>query len=166
MVADAEGAPVPVGETGELLFHRANVIPGYWNQPDRLDESVRGEWFRTGDLARVDADGYLDVHGREKDVIIVGGENVMAAEVEAIIEELDGVAECAVVGVEATGIRAYLGELVKAVVVCESGAELSDRDVKRQCAGRLASYQVPQLVEFRAALPSNPAGKVLKRELI
>jgi long-chain acyl-CoA synthetase len=89
----------------------------------------------------------------------------MAGEVEAVIEELAGVRECAVVGIEATGIRAYLGELVKAVVVCESGAELCDRDVKRQCAGRLASYQVPQVVEFREELPRNPAGKVLKREL-
>jgi fatty-acyl-CoA synthase len=165
MVADEAGESVPVGETGELLFHRSNVIPGYWNQPGKLEESVRGEWFRTGDLAHVDVDGYLYVHGREKDVIIVGGENVMAGEVEAVIEELAGVRECAVVGIEATGIRAYLGELVKAVVVCESGAELCDRDVKRQCAGRLASYQVPQVVEFREELPRNPAGKVLKREL-
>lgn len=165
MVADAEGVPVPVGETGELLFHRANVIPGYWKKPGVLDESIRGEWFRTGDLAHVDADGYLYVHGREKDVIIVSGENVMAAEVEAVIEELAGVRECAVVGVEATGIRAYLGELVKAVVVCEADTELSERDVKRQCAGRLASYQMPMVVEFRDELPRNPAGKVLKREL-
>lgn len=164
MIADAEGNPVPVGETGELLFHRANVISGYWNQPGRLEESMRGDWFRTGDLAHVDADGYLYVHGREKDVIIVGGENVMASEVEAVIQALEGVRECAVVGVEATGIRAYLGELVKAVVVRDD-PNLSERDIKRHCMARLASYQVPQIIEFRDHLPRNAAGKVLKREL-
>jgi len=165
IVADAEGKQVAVGETGELLFHRANVIPGYWNQPGKLEENVRGEWFGTGDLAHVDEDGYLYVHGREKDVIIVGGENVMAGEVEEVIGQLEGVRECAVVGIDATGIRAYLGELVKAVVVCEEGKELGERDIKRQCTAHLASYQVPMVVEFRDELPRNPAGKVLKREL-
>lgn len=165
IVADPEGNPLPPGETGELCFHRANVISDYWGQPGKLEEDVRGDWFRTGDLAHTDEDGYLYVHGREKDVIIVGGENVLATEVEHVIQELEGVREVAVLGIEATGIRAYLGELVKAVVVCEPGRDLSQRDLKRHCTRRLASYQVPQIVEFRDALPRNPAGKVLKREL-
>ncbi len=165
IIADAEGHPLPPGETGELCFHRSNVITGYWRRPGKLEESFRGEWFRTGDLAHTDEDGYLYVHGREKDVIIVGGENVIATEVERVIAELEGVREVAVVGVEATGIRAYLGELVKAVVVCEEGCDLSERDLKRHCAATLASYQMPQMVEFRDELPRNPAGKVLKREL-
>lgn len=165
VVMDEDGAIVAPGETGELCIHRDNVIPGYWNQPDRLEKEFRGEWFRTGDIAHIDEDGYLYVHGREKDVIIVGGENVVAEEVERVIAEIEGVREVAVVGVEATGIRAYLGELVKAVVVTEDGAELSERDVKRVCIQRLASYQVPQIIEFRDSLPRNPAGKVLKREL-
>ncbi len=165
IVADPNGNPLPSGETGELCFHRTNVISDYWRQPGKLQENVRGEWFRTGDLAHTDEDGYLYVHGREKDVIIVGGENVLAPEVEHVIQELPGVREVAVLGVEATGIRAYLGELVKAVVVCEPGRTLTERDIKRHCTGRLASYQVPQIVEFREDLPRNPAGKVLKREL-
>lgn len=166
IIADAAGQELPPGATGELCIHRANVIPGYWGQPDRLEESFRGDWFRTGDRAHMDEDGYLYVHGREKDVIIVGGENVIAGEVEEVIATLAGVREVAVVGVRATGIRAYLGELVKAVVVPEEGAQLTARDVKRVCMERLASYQVPQVIEFRDELPRNPAGKVLKRELV
>jgi len=114
----------------------------------------------------MDEDGYLYVHGREKDVIIVGGENVIAGEVEEVIAALEGVREVAVVGVQATGIRAYLGELVKAVVVVGESVQVSERDIKRVCIERLASYQVPQVIEFRDELPRNPAGKVLKRELV
>ncbi len=165
VIADEEGTELPPGETGELCIHRANVIVGYWNLPNRLEEDIRGSWFRTGDLAHIDEDGYLYVHGREKDVIIVGGENVVASEVEEVIVELDGVREVGVVGVEATGIRSYLGELVKAVVVVEGDAEVAERDIKRHCMARLASYQVPQIIEFRDGLPRNAAGKMLKREL-
>jgi len=165
IITDPDGKPMPPGETGELCFHRNNVIGAYWHQPGKLEESFRGDWFRTGDLAHMDQDGYLYVHGREKDVIIVGGENVIASEVESVIAELDGVHEVAVVGLQATGIRAYLGELVKAVVVCRPGHDLTERDLKRHCISRLASYQVPQIIEFRDQLPRNPAGKVLKREL-
>jgi acyl-CoA synthetase (AMP-forming)/AMP-acid ligase II len=166
IVADEEGEQLPPGETGELLIHRDNVIPGYWRQPNRLAEDLRGSWFHTGDLAHYDEDGYLYVHGREKDVIIVSGENVIAGEVEEVITGIEGVREAAVVGVEATGIRAYLGELVKAVVVREAGSEIGEREVKRACTMSLASYQVPQVVEFIDELPRNPAGKVLKRELV
>jgi len=165
IVADETGMPLPPGDTGELCIHRDNVISGYWGMPARLAEDFRGPWFRTGDLAHIDEDGYLYVHGREKDVIIIGGENVVATEVEAVIEEIPGVREVAVVGVEATGIRAYLGELVKAVIVPETGGRVDEREIKRHCVSRLASYQVPQVIEFREELPRNPAGKVLKREL-
>ncbi|MFO8082659.1 MAG: class I adenylate-forming enzyme family protein [Armatimonadota bacterium] len=165
IVADEQDNELPAGETGELLIHRDNVIPGYWRQPNRLAENMRGNWFHTGDLAHYDEDGHLYVHGREKDVIIVSGENVIAGEVEEVIAAVEGVREVAVVGVEATGIRAYLGELVKAVVVCEDGAEIGEREIKRACMEALASYQVPQIIEFRDSLPRNAAGKVLKREL-
>jgi len=165
MIADEEGRPLPPGEIGELCFRRENVVKGYWNRPGLLDESIRDGWFHTGDLALADEDGYLHLRGRSKDMIIVGGENVYAEEVEAVIMSHGKVLEVAVVGVEATGVRAYLGELVKAVVVPEGGAELTEADIKRHCAQHLASYKVPQLVEFRSELPRNPSGKVLKREL-
>jgi acyl-CoA synthetase (AMP-forming)/AMP-acid ligase II len=165
MIADEQGNALPPGEIGELCFRQENVVRGYWNRPGLLDQSVRDGWFHTGDLALVDEDGYLYLRGRSKDMIIVGGENVYAEEVEATIMSHGKVLEVAVVGVEATGVRAYLGELVKAVIVPEEGADLTDADIKRHCAHHLASYKVPQIVEFRSELPRNPSGKVLKREL-
>jgi acyl-CoA synthetase (AMP-forming)/AMP-acid ligase II len=165
MIADEEGRPLPAGEIGELCIRRENVVPGYWNRPGLLEESIRDGWFHTGDLAMEDDQGYLYLRGRSKDMIIVGGENVYANEVEAVIMSHGKVMECAVIGIEATGVRAYLGELVKAVVVVEDGADLSEAEIKRHCAQHLASYKVPQVVEFRAELPRNPSGKVLKRDL-
>ncbi len=165
MIADDQGNALGPGEIGELCFRRENVVNGYWNRPGLLDESIKDGWFHTGDLAMVDGDGYLHLRGRSKDMIIVGGENVYANEVEAIVMGHGKVMEVAVVGVEATGVRAYLGELVKAVIVPEEGEELTEADVKRHCSQHLASYKVPQIVEFRSELPRNPSGKVLKRQL-
>jgi long-chain acyl-CoA synthetase len=164
-IAGKGGAEVPRGEVGELCFHRDNVIRAYWGKPGLLEKSFDGEWFRTGDLAREDPEGYLYLQGRSKDMIIVSGENVYAAEVEAVVARCPGVADVAVVGVPASGVRASLGELVKAVVVRAVGAEVSELDVKRHCAAELASYKVPHVVEFREGLPRNPAGKVQKEEL-
>lgn len=164
-IIDDQGNEVARGETGELCFRRENIIPCYWNRPGLLDESIEGEWFRTGDLARVDEDGFFYVQGRKKDMIIVAGQNVYALEVEKIIYTHDKVRDAAVIGVQATGVRAALGELVKAVVVPQPGETLTELDIKRHCAAHLPSYKVPQIVEFRDDLPRNPAGKVLKRDL-
>jgi len=162
-----DGSDCDFGETGLLHIHRENTIRGYLNRPGLLEESLTadGQWFNTGDLARVDEDGFVYLEGRKKEMIIVAGENVFALEVERCILQLDGVKEVAVVGVPATGARAALGELVKAVVVPVAGVELAARDVKRHCVEQLATYKVPQIIEFRDALPRNPSGKVLKREL-
>jgi acyl-CoA synthetase (AMP-forming)/AMP-acid ligase II len=164
-ILDERGAELPRGETGELCFHRSNVIRSYWKQPELLERCFTGDWFRTGDLALEDDDGYLYLQGRSKDMIIVSGENVYAAEVEAAVSSCPGVAEVAVVGVPAEGVRASLGELVKAVVGREPGSDLNELGVKRFCSGELASYKVPHVVEFRNELPCNPAGKVLKEKL-
>ncbi|MCX7597905.1 MAG: AMP-binding protein, partial [Armatimonadetes bacterium] len=133
--------------------------------PGLLEESIREGWFHTGDLASVDEEGYFYVHGRSKDLIIVAGQNVYALEVEQVIMRMESVREVAVVGVPATGSRAPLGELIKAVVVPHPGESLTERDIKRHCAQHLPSYKVPQIVEFADSLPRNPAGKVLKRLL-
>jgi len=159
------GAEVKRGDVGELCFHRRNVIRAYWGRPGLLEESFDGDWFRTGDLAREDEDGYLYLQGRSKDMIIVSGENVYAAEVEGAIARCRGVADVAVVGIPATGVRASLGELVKAVVVRSAGSEIGELDVKRFCSRELASYKVPHVVEFRDELPCNVTGKVLKEKL-
>jgi fatty-acyl-CoA synthase len=169
LIVDEDLQPVPPGTVGQLCFHRSNIVPGYWKRPGMLEESCfehDGEtWFNTGDLAMVDTDGYVYLKGRKKEMIIVGGENVYALEVENAILTHDDVTEAAVIGVEATGASAYLGELLKAFVVAREDSGLSERDVKRHCAGRLASYKVPHHVEFRDALPRNPTGKVIKSEL-
>ena len=164
-ILDEHGNNVQPGEVGELHFHRANIICGYWKEPERLEESIQGEWFNTGDLATMDADGYVTIKGRSKEMIIVGGENVYALEVESCIQTHDDVLDVAVVGVPATGFRAYLGELVKAVIVPKPGADLSPPQIKRHCMERLAGYKVPQIVGFRDELPRNSAGKLLKRLL-
>jgi acyl-CoA synthetase (AMP-forming)/AMP-acid ligase II len=162
---DEGGNEVASGEVGELCLRRENVVREYWRRPGLLEESMIDDWFRTGDLASVDDQGYVYLKGRKKDMIIVGGENVYALEVENTLLAHDDIRDAAVVGIEATGIATYLGELIRAVVVAEPDAELSERDVKRHCSERLATFKVPHQVEFRDELPRNPSGKVLKEEL-
>ncbi len=167
-VVGENDAELPPGQEGELLFARENVISGYYNQPEKMREALRmidgREWFATGDLAVVDEEGFFFIKGRKKDVIIVGGENVSAAEVEAVLMEHDGVRDAAVKGIPATGVRSSLGEFVKAYIVPED-ASLEERDIKKHCYERMASYKVPNLVVFLDELPRNPAGKVVKSEL-
>lgn len=168
IVVDAEDREVPRGTPGELLFAREEVIPGYFRQPERLREAIAeidGRlWFRTGDLAVVDEDGFFYIKGRKKDMIIVGGENVFAAEVEAVLQGHVQVREAAVKGIPATGIRVHLGELIKAYVVPADPA-LTERELRRHCYEQLPSYKVPTYITFLNALPRNPSGKVVKDEL-
>ncbi len=166
LVVGEDGAELPPGEVGELVFRRDIIIGEYWRRPGLLEESLRDGWFHTGDLASVDEEGYFYVHGRSKDMVIVAGQNVYTLEVEQVIMRMEQVREVAVVGVPATGVRAALGELVKAVVVPHPGEELTERDVKRHCAQHLPPYKGPHVVEFREGLPRNPAGKVVKRLLV
>ncbi len=165
-IIDEHGNDVRMGEVGELCFHKRNVVKGYWNQPELMREAMIGDWFRTGDLACIDEDGYVYLKGRKKDMIIVAGENVYALEVENAILSHDGVMDVAVVGVPAKGALSYLGELIKAVVVPKPGVKLTESEIKRHCSTILPSYKVPHIVEFREQLPRNPAGKVIKRELV
>lgn len=169
LIVDEALQPVPRGTVGQLCFHRSNIVQGYWKRQGQLEESCfehEGEpYFNTGDLAMVDADGYVYLKGRKKEMIIVGGENVYALEVENALLTHGDVTEAAVIGVEATGASAYLGELVKAFVVARQGSGLAERDIKRHCSERLASYKVPSLVEFRDRLPRTPTGKVIKSQL-
>jgi len=166
-IIDENGNELPPGEIGELCMRRENVIREYWRQPGLLEESITEDgWFKTGDLAYVDDQGYVYLRGRSKDMIIVAGENVYAMEVESVLVQHPKVLEAAVVGVEATGARAYMGEVVKAVIVPEAGVEITEAEVKRHCAQTLATYKVPQIVEFRSELPRTPSGKVMKRALM
>ena len=166
-IIDDDGNEVPPGVVGELCFRQENVIDGYWKRPGLLEESLTEDgWFRCGDFAMIDEDGYIYLRGRKKDMIIVGGENVYALEVEQVLYLHDRILEAAVVGVPAKGMLTYLGELVKAVIVVKPGEELTAPEVKAFCWERLASYQSPHLIEFADALPRTPSGKVRKTDLV
>lgn len=161
-VVGPDGADVPTGEKGEIWAKGPIVSPGYWKRPEANAETFTDGWLHTGDVGKVDSDGFVYVLDRAKDMIIRGGENVYCAEVEDVISRHPAVAEAAVIGVPDTD----LGETVKAVVVARSGATVEAGDLMSFCAERLAHFKVPAEVEVRAAaLPRNPSGKILKSVL-
>jgi HIP---CoA ligase len=161
-VAGRDGRALEAGEPGEILLRGPNVMLGYLDDPAATREAVDADgWLRTGDIGRLDPRGYLTITDRLKDMYICGGFNVYPAEVEQALARLDGVAESAVIGIP----DARLGEVGKAYVVTRPGHALSEAEVLAFCRARLANYKVPRVVEFRADLPRNPAGKPLKRLL-
>jgi acyl-CoA synthetase (AMP-forming)/AMP-acid ligase II len=160
-IADPEGQAVATGEVGEVLIGVGEHHREYYRDPDATARTWSGPWLRSGDLGRVDADGYLYIVGRAKDMIIRGGNNIAATEVEAALYEHDRVLEAAVVGIP----HDVLGEDVGAFVVPRPGATLDADELMAFCAERLADYKVPRRVWFLDELPRNATGKVLKRDL-
>jgi long-chain acyl-CoA synthetase len=160
-VVDTGWQDVATGETGEILARGPNVFAGYHGRPDATAEACRGGWFATGDLGRVDGDGYLSVVGRLKDMVIVSGFNVYPREVEDVLVTHAGVAEAAVVGVP----DSRTGERVRAVVVPRRGVELDVDEVLGYCREQLARYKLPREVHVVDALPRLPSGKVVKSRL-
>jgi fatty-acyl-CoA synthase len=160
-VVDAAGEDVAPGEVGEIVHRGAHAFLGYFDDPDRTAEAFTGGWFRSGDLGILDADGYLAVVDRVKDMIKTGGENVASREVEEALHTHPAVAEAAVVGI--THPRWI--EAVIAVVVLRSGAEVTPEGLREHARARLAGFKVPKAVTIVDALPKNPSGKVLKRRL-
>jgi fatty-acyl-CoA synthase len=160
-VVGPDDADMPPGKSGELLLRGPKVFGGYWRDPDATRAAFTGGWFRTGDVAHFDADGYLFIDDRKKDMIISGGENVASPEVERVLYNHPSVLEAAVVGMP----DERWGEVPKAVVVLRPGASVSAADLIEFCRAHLARYKVPRRVEFIDALPRTPSGKVLKREL-
>lgn len=157
-VVDADGNDA---EVGELLCRTPSAMLGYLNDPDRTAETFRDGWVHTGDMVRIDADGNLFFHDRIKDVIKSGGMNVSSQEVERVLHEHPDVLTAAVVGVS----DPYWSEAVTAFIVATGDAETTSEEIITHCAEYLASYKVPKAVHFLAELPSDPQGKVLKREL-
>ena len=148
--------------TGELWIRGPQVVRGYWNKPEATAATFSRGWVRTGDVARLDDEGFLYIVDRAKDVIIRGGENIYSVEVEAALFEHPAVADCAVIGVP----HRILGEEVGAVIVLRSGATVAAEDLARHVAERLAAYNVPKHFYFRnEPIPRNVAGKTLKRQL-
>ena len=148
--------------TGELWIKGPMVVRGYWNKPEATAATFTAGWVHTGDIARMDEDGFLYIVDRAKDVIIRGGENIYSVEVEAALFEHPAVADCAVIGVP----DAVMGEEVGAVIILRPGTSVSAEDLARHVKDRLAAYNVPKYFYFRDdALPRNAAGKILKRDL-
>ncbi|MEU6201000.1 long-chain fatty acid--CoA ligase [Streptomyces sp. NPDC047061] len=160
-LVDGAGREVPVGEVGEIAIRGHNVMAGYWNLPDATAEAIPDGWFRTGDLARMDADGYLFVVDRKKDLIIRGGYNVYPREIEEVLYEHPEVVEAAVVGVP----HDSLGEEVAAAVVLTPDAGVTAEDLRSFVKTRVAPYKYPRDVWLLPTLPKGPTGKILKREI-
>lgn len=158
---DADGAALPVGEVGEIAVKGHCVMKGYYKRPEATAEAIRDGWYHTGDLGRLDADGYLYIVGRIKELIIRGGFNVYPAEVEDVLTTHPEVSLCAVVGVA----DARYGEEVKAFVVPVEGAKLTAEAVVAWARQNMAAHKYPRLVEIRDTLPLTATGKILKREL-
>lgn len=155
-VVDDAGVDVTSGQPGELWLRGPSVMLGYWNDPGATEATLAGGWLHTGDIVRVDAEGYWHFVARKKDLIKSLGENVYPAEVERALSQHPGIAECAIFGVP----DARLGEAVKAVIVLRAGHALTGAEVQDWCRARLAGYKRPRYVEFIAEMPRSPVGKV------
>ncbi|MDH3680033.1 MAG: long-chain fatty acid--CoA ligase [Acidimicrobiia bacterium] len=157
-----DGTPCPIGEPGEVTASGDNIMAGYWNKPEQTDAVLRDGWYSTGDVGRIDDDGYLYLLDRSKDMIISGGENVYCTEVEEAIYTHPDVLEAAVFGIP----DEKWGEVVHAVVVPRAGTEVTPDDIIAHTRESIAGYKVPRSVELRSEeLPKSGPGKVLKREL-
>jgi malonyl-CoA/methylmalonyl-CoA synthetase len=161
-VQDDKGRPLPAGEIGNIQVKGPNVFKGYWRMPEKTaDEFTTDLWFKTGDVGRIDADGYVTIVGRSKDLIISGGYNVYPAEIESVINELPGVAESAVIGVP----HPDFGEAVVAVVVPRAGASVDGAAIAAQLRQQIANFKLPKQVFVVPELPRNTMGKVQKNLL-
>ncbi|KGQ21397.2 long-chain-fatty-acid--CoA ligase [Thermus filiformis] len=162
-VVDEEGQEVPLGEVGELIVKGPNIMKGYWNRPEETQRALKDGWLYTGDMARMDQDGYFYIVDRKKDMIIAGGYNIYPREVEEVLYQHPAVQEAAVVGVP----DPYRGETVAAFIVLkdEYKDKVTREDIEKFCRENLAAYKVPRIIEFRESLPKSAVGKVLKREL-
>lgn len=160
-VVDADDKPLPSGDAGEIVIRGHNVMKGYYKRPLETSEALRGGWFHTGDIGVIDADGYLAIVDRKKDMLLRGGMNVYPREVEEVLMTHPDVSLAAVIGVP----DERLGEEVKAFIVRKPGASLTDVELIAWSREQLAAYKYPRYVEFRDSLPMGGTGKVLKREL-
>jgi acyl-CoA synthetase (AMP-forming)/AMP-acid ligase II len=160
-VVDDTGKEVPVGEVGEIIARGPQVMRGYWGMPEATAATLAGGWLHTGDAGRLDAEGFLYICDRIKDMIVSGGENIYPREIEDCLAGMPGVADAAVIGVPDD----RWGESVKAVIVPAPGHALTGEAVIAWCRGHLAGYKAPRSVDFVDVLPRNATGKVQKTVL-
>lgn len=162
IVDPASGETLPAGGIGELAVRGPQVMKGYWNRPEETAEALRDGWLFTGDMARMDEDGFFYILDRKKELIIAGGYNIYPREVEEVLYGHPDVEEAAVVGVR----DPYRGETVKAYLVLKKNSDAGAEELNRWCRERLAAYKVPHIYEFRDSLPKSLIGKVLRRKLL
>jgi len=161
-VTDGDGRVLAPGEVGEIWFRGPHLIRGYWNKPEATAQTIVDGWLRSGDIGRIDEEGFVYVEDRAKDMVLRAGENVYCAEVEAAIYEHPAIYECAVFGLP----HERLGEEVAVAIHLKPGAVLSEEELRAHLTKRIAGYKIPSVVSWASAqLPRNPAGKILKREL-
>jgi long-chain acyl-CoA synthetase len=160
-IVDEERKELPVGEVGELAVKGPNVMKGYYNLPEATKEALVDGWLMTGDIARIDEDGYIFIVDRKKDMLLVRGINVYPREIEEVLYTHPKIAECAVIGVPDES----KGEVPKAFIVLREGESLTERDVRDFCKQHLAAYKLPKYYEFRPSLPKNATQKIMKRAL-
>jgi acyl-CoA synthetase (AMP-forming)/AMP-acid ligase II len=160
-VVDAQGRDVNIGEVGEIIAKGDNIAMGYWKMSEETAETFRDGWLHTGDMAKVDRDGYVFIVDRKKDMIISGGENISSKEVEEVIFRHPAVHEAAVIGVP----DEEWGESVKAVVALKPGLKATEQEIIDFCKDFLSSFKKPKSVDFVDELPKNPAGKIHKAGL-
>jgi fatty-acyl-CoA synthase len=160
-IRDDTGSVLAAGAAGEICLRGPKITSGYWNDPEKTAAAFLGDWFRSGDIGYLDADGFLFLTDRKKDIIISGGENIASSEVERAIYEMLEIREVAVIGVP----DERWGERPVAVVALAEGTTLDLTRLKEHCRTRLASFKIPKQLIIRDSLPRNPSGKVLKRVL-
>jgi long-chain acyl-CoA synthetase len=153
---------LPVGEAGELVVRGPQVMKGYWNKPEETADALRGGWLHTGDIAKMDEEGYFYIVDRIKDMIKTVGENVYPREVEEVLYAHPKVKEAVVVGVPH---EEFLGEKIKAYVVLKAGEKATAEELIKYCSEQLSKFKVPKEIEFRSQLPKTLVGKVLRRVL-
>lgn len=158
---DAEGQSVPTGEIGEIIIKSPFVMKGYWNRPEATEEAIKDGFFYTGDAGYFDEDGYLFIHDRIKDMIVSGGENIYPAEVEKALFGHPGIADVAVIGVP----DEKWGESVKAIIVPKEDSNPSAEEIIAYARDRIAAFKCPKSVDYIDALPRNPSGKILRKDL-
>ncbi|KAE8243748.1 hypothetical protein A4X03_0g7683 [Tilletia caries] len=160
-IVDADGLEAPRGTAGEVVVRGPNVMLGYWKKPEETKRALRDGWMHTGDVARMDPEGYIYIADRLKDMIITGGENVYSAEVENVVAQHPAVASCAVFGIPSE----KWGETVHAAILLKPGHAADADDIIAHCRDHIGGFKCPRTVEFRTEFPLSGAGKILKSEL-
>jgi long-chain acyl-CoA synthetase len=160
-VVDEEGRDVEQGEVGEIVIRGHNVMKGYWNRPEATEEAIKDGWFSSGDMGKIDEDGYFSIVDRKKELIIRGGYNVYPREIEEVLYEHPAVKEAAVVGVP----DEKMGEEVGAAIVLKAGAECDEETLRAFVKDEVAAYKYPRKIWFVDELPKTATGKIVKREI-